>query len=96
MKKTIAIITDKGVPSKEIKENTLINVFEMEGEKVSGYESIKLESNDNNNFSKLLKLKQISLIYVDAISNELKHLLNNLGIHIKSRDQWEGDQFIFG
>lgn len=94
MVKTIAIITDKGVPSTEIKENTLINVFKLEGDRVSGYESIKLDSSDTNSFSKLLKLKEISLIYIDNVNNELHRVLHKLGIGVKCKEEWEGDQFI--
>lgn len=94
MLKTIAIITEKGIPSKEIKENTLINVFSLDGDKVSGYESIKLERRDNNYFSRLLKLKKISLIYIDTINNDLRHLLHKVGIGIKCKEEWGDDLFI--
>lgn len=94
MLKTVAIITDNGIPSKEIKESTLINVFSLKGGKVSGYESIKLEKIDNNYISKLLELKEISLIYIDTINNDLKLLLHKLGIGIKCKEEWEGDHFI--
>jgi len=94
MIKTIAIITDNGSPSKEINEDTLVNVFRMEGDKVSGYESIKLKSSDGNSFSKLVKLKEISLIYLDTLNNDLKWLLQKLGVGVKCRDEWEGDEFI--
>ena len=94
MIKTIAIITDKGTPGKEIKENMQVNVFRLENDKVSGYESIKLSSSDTGSFSKLLKIKKISLIYIDSMSNELKRLLKILGIHVKCKEEWEGDEFI--
>lgn len=98
--KTVAIITEKGIPGKDIKENTLINVFKLDGEKVLGYENITLESNDNVKFSKLLKIKEITLIYIESINNDLKNLLEKLGISIKCKDEWEGDnfitQFVFG
>ncbi|MBB4037294.1 hypothetical protein GGR21_003211 [Dysgonomonas hofstadii] len=92
--KTIAIITDKGAPCKQITQNTLINVFRLEEDKVSGFESIRLESCDNNSLSRLLKLKKISLVYIDTLNHELKSLLQKLGIGIKCKDQWEGDEFI--
>lgn len=92
--KAIAIITDKGSPSKEIKENTLVNVFKFEGDKVAGYESIKLESSDSKSFSTLLKLKEISLIYLDTLNHDLKRLLQVLGVNVKCKDEWEGDNFI--
>ncbi|EGK00325.1 MULTISPECIES: hypothetical protein [Dysgonomonas] len=94
MIKTIAIITDKGTPGKEIKENMQVNVFRLENDKVSGYESIKLRSSDTGSFSKLLKIKEISLIYIDSMGNELKRLLQILGIHVKCKEEWEGDEFI--
>lgn len=92
--KTIAIITEKGVPGKDIRQNTLINVFNLENDKVCSYESIKLDNNDNEAFSMLLKLKNISLIYIDSINNELQRTLNKLGIGIKCKDEWDGDKFI--
>ena len=92
--KTIAIITEKGVPGKDIKENTQINVFKLEDDKVCSYESIKLNNNDHKEISLLLKLKEISLIYMDTINNELKRALSILGIGIKCKDDWEGDKFI--
>jgi hypothetical protein len=94
MTKTIAIITDKGTPCKEIKEDTLVNVFKMEEGKVSGYESIKLKNNDNKSFEKLLKLKEISLIYIDSASQELVRLWQKLGVIVKCKNEWEGDEFI--
>lgn len=92
--KTIAIITEKGTPGKDIQQNTLVNVFELEGDKVCSYESIKLENDDSEAFSMLLKLKNISLIYIESINNELKRILNKLGIGVKCKDDWEGDKFI--
>lgn len=92
--KTIAIITEKGVPGNDIKENTQINVFKLEGNRVCSYESIRLNNNDHKEFSMLLKLKEITLIYTDTINNELKRILSILGIGIKCKDDWEGDKFI--
>ncbi|MDR2953908.1 MAG: hypothetical protein LBV43_02375 [Prevotella sp.] len=92
--KTIAILTEGGMPGKEINENTQINVFRLEEDKVLGYESIKLGSNDNNKLSMLIKLKEISLIYIDTLNNELRYLLQKLGVSVKCRDQWEDDEFI--
>lgn len=94
MIKTIAIITEKGVPGKDIKENTQLNVFRLKGGKVVEYENIKLESNDTDYFSKLLKVKEISMIYIETINGELKKLLGILGIGIKCKEDWAGDKFI--
>lgn len=93
--KTIAIITEKGgIPGKDIRQNTLINVFNLENDKICSYESIKLDNNDNESFSMLLKLKNISLIYIESINNELQRTLDKLGISIKFKDEWNGDKFI--
>lgn len=94
MVKAIAIITENGVPCKGIGEKTQINVFMMEKDKVSGYENIQLEHGDANSLSRLLKLKEISMVYIGTLNNELKTLLQKLGINVKCRDQWEGDEFI--
>ncbi|SBV97002.1 hypothetical protein [uncultured Dysgonomonas sp.] len=94
MIKTIAIITDQGTPGKEIKEDMQVNVFRLENDKVSGYESIKLKSGDSRSFSKLMKIKEISLVYIDSMGNELKRLLQILDIHVKCKEEWEGDEFI--
>lgn len=94
MIKTIAIITDKGTPGKEIKEDMQVNVFRLDNDKVSGYESIKLKSSDSGSFSNLLKIKEISLVYIDSMGNELKRLLQILGVRVKCKDEWEGDEFI--
>lgn len=94
MVETIAILTEKGVPSKDLKENTLVNVFKLENGKVVEYESIRLEDSDKNNFSKLLKIKEITLVYIESINNELKNFFHMLGIKIKCKDEWEDDKFI--
>lgn len=94
MDKIIAILTEKGSLSKEIQKDTMINVFIMEDEKVVGYESIRLENNDRDSLSILLKIKEISLIYIDTINNELRRLLNKLGIKIKCKEEWNDDKFI--
>lgn len=94
MVETIAILTEKGVPSKDLKKDTLVNVFRVEDGKVFEYESIKLEDNDSEHFSHLLKLKEITLIYIEAVNNELRRLLNMLGIKIKCKEDWENDEFI--
>lgn len=92
--KTIAIITEKGVPGRDIKENSQLNVFRLDGDKVCSYESIKLDNNDHEKFSLLLKLKEITLIYMEEVNHELKRILNKLGIGIKCKDEWHGDKFI--
>ncbi|MDU1891130.1 MAG: hypothetical protein E6767_10595 [Dysgonomonas sp.] len=94
MIETIAILTDKGALSKDLKENTLINVFKLENGKVCEYESITLESTDKKSFSKLLELKRVTLIYIESINHELKHFFGMLGIKIKCKEDWEGDEFI--
>lgn len=94
MVETIAILTEKGIPSKEIKEDTLLNVFRVQDGKVFEYESIKLGNKDTENFSKLLKIKEISMVYLDAINNELRWLLCKLGIKVKCKEDWHDDKFI--
>lgn len=94
MVRTIAIITEKGVPCKGITENAQVNIFRMEDDKVLGYESVKLNDSDTDNFSKLLKIKEITLIYIETITNEMKRLLSKLGIGIKCKEEWDGDKFI--
>jgi len=94
MNKIIAILTQKGLLGKGIQRDTLVNIFKLEDEKVYEYDSIKLESNDNLSFSMLLKLRDISLAYIDTISEELDNMLTKLGIMTKRREDWGEDKFI--
>jgi hypothetical protein len=94
MKRKIAILTQKGFLGKGIHEDTQINVFKLNDEKIYEYESVELKSNDKVSFTKLLKLKEISMVYIDTISEELENLLNILGITIKRKEDWGEDQFI--
>lgn len=94
MVETIAIITEKGVPGKDIKENSLVNIFRLEDNKVFSYESLQLKSYDNESFFKMLRFKEISLIYIDSVNNELRRLLNKLNIRIKCKEDWSDDEFI--
>lgn len=94
MEKIIAILTQKGFLGKGIQEDTQINVFKLNDEKIYGYERVELKSNDKVSFTKFLKLKEISMIYIDTISEELENLLNILGITIKRKKDWGEDLFI--
>lgn len=95
MPKIIAILTQKGSLSKGIQENTTVNLFEVDDEdKVKGVESIKLENAESNYFSLLMALKKVSLIYIESINNDLKKLLEVIGIRTKCKDEITNDSFI--
>ena len=94
MKKIIAILTQKGALSKGVQENTTINLFELEGEKVKGVESIKLESAEHNYFSLLMAIKKVTLIYAETINADLKIILNKIGIKTKCKEDISSDRFI--
>jgi len=94
MNKIIAILTQKGLLGKDIQIDTLVNVFKLEDEKIREYDSIQLDNNDNASFSRLMKIKDISLLYIDTISEELENMLSKLGIIIKRKEEWGEDKFI--
>jgi hypothetical protein len=94
MTETIAILTQKGALSKGIQNNTTVNIFELENDKVKGVETLKLENTEANYFSLLMTLKKVTLIYTDSISNDLKNVLNKIGINIKNKDELTNDRFI--
>ncbi|MDU1905652.1 MAG: hypothetical protein E6772_12785 [Dysgonomonas sp.] len=94
MERIVAILTQKGALSKGIQENTMVNLFRLKDNKVTSVESVKLQENTNNYFSLLMAIKRVSLIYVDTINNELRHLLNTIGIKTKCKDETDGDLFI--
>lgn len=85
MKRIIAILTQKGSLSKDLQENTVVTLFNMEDEQVTSVESLKLENTSHNHFSLTMLLKKVSTIYVGSISNDLKNMLERLGITIKLR-----------
>lgn len=94
MEKVVAILTQKGALSKGLQENTTVNLFKLNDDKVTAVESVKLKETTHNYFSLLMALKKVSLIYVDTINNELKLLLSRLGIKTKCKDEINDDQFI--
>ncbi|MDH6309591.1 hypothetical protein M2451_001957 [Dysgonomonas sp. PFB1-18] len=94
MTEIIAILMQKGALSKGIQNNTTVNIFELEDDRVKGVETLKLENTETNYFSLLMALKKVTLIYVDSISNDLKNVLNKIGINIKNKDELTNDRFI--
>jgi len=94
MEKIVAILTQKGALSKGLQENTMVNLFRLKDDKVTSVESVKLKENTYNYFSLLMAIKRVSLIYVDTLNNELKSLLNSIGIKTKCKDETDGDLFI--
>jgi hypothetical protein len=94
MEKIIAILTQKGALSKGLQENTTINLFKLENEKVTEVENISLENTSENHFSLLMALKKVSMIYIGTISNDLRNILNKIGIATKSKDEHSDDRFI--
>lgn len=91
---TVAILTEKGVLSNGIKEDTEVNIFKVENNKVYGYENIKLKDNDKEKFSQLLKIKEVTVVYIDSLTNDLKWLFSKLGIKEKCKEDWSEDEFI--
>jgi len=100
MAEIIAILTQKGNLSKDIQDNTTVNLFEMENEKVKGVESLKLTNTENNYFSLLMAIKKVSIVYADTISTDLRNILGKIGIKTKCKEDLDNDkfinQFIFG
>lgn len=94
MEKVIAVLTQKGSLSKGIQDNTTVNLFKLQDEKVTEFESIHLSNSENNHFSLLMVMKKVSLIYIDTISNDLKRLLEVVGIRTKCKDDTTDDMFI--
>ena len=94
MKKIVAVITQKGSLSKGVQENTKINLFKLENEQVTEVENISVNDTSLNHFSLLLALKKVSTVYIGSISNDLRTLLNLIGITIKSLEEQTDDKFI--
>jgi len=94
MNKVIAILTQKGSLSKDIQMDTVVNIFRMEDEEVAEVEHLKMEAVSNNYFSLLMAAKKVSLVYLDSVNNDLKNMLNTLGITIKCKEEYTDDKFI--
>jgi len=94
MKKTIAILTKKGRLIKDIEAGSDVNIFSLEDNKVIGYENVKIENNEYGHFTTLVKKKRVKLIYMDSINEQLKKILNKLGIGIKCKSECLNDRFL--
>lgn len=94
MKKIIAILTQKNALSKGLQDNTTVNLFKLEGEEIQEVVSLKLDNTSENYFSLLMAIKEVSLIYADTISNNLKNMLNRIGIKTKCKEDIIDDRFI--
>lgn len=92
--KKVAILTQKGALSKGLQNNTTVNLFTMENDAVVEVENLKLENTSENYFSLLMALKKVSLIYVDTINNDLRRILEKIGIITKCKDEIFDDKFI--
>lgn len=94
MEKIIAILTQKNSLSKGLQNNTTINYFKIQNEAVVEIETVKLDNTSENYFSLLMAIKKVSLIYIDTISNNLKGMLNKIGIATKCGNEINNDRFI--
>lgn len=94
MKKIIAILTQKNALSKGLQDNTTVNLLKLEGEEIQEVVSLKLDNTSENYFSLLMAIKEVSLIYADTISNNLKNMLNRIGIKTKCKEDIIDDRFI--
>ncbi|MCD7932385.1 MAG: hypothetical protein LUE98_15655 [Tannerellaceae bacterium] len=94
MKEVIAVLTQKGSLSNGIQENTTVNLFEVENEKVKGVESVKLENTETLYVSLFMALKKVTRVYAETINKELDLLLSMIGISIRCKDDLENDSFI--
>lgn len=94
MKKIIAILTKKGKLCNDLQENSDMNIFQMEGSRVIGYENLKIENIDYDSFASLTKKKKIELLYMEAINEELKNMLRSIGVYTKCKDEYANDNFI--
>lgn len=94
MKKTIAILTKKGRLSKDLQCNSDMSIFNVQDDRVVGYENLKIEHNEYAYFISLIKKKNINLLYMDSINEELKNMLKNVGVYTKCRNECADDIFI--
>lgn len=94
MKRKIAIPTQKGKLSKCISDDNLFNFFEVEDKRVVRVEQAVAEGNKDSYLTSLwLQSKNITELFVEEISEELKKFLKALGIDVKTKDELEGDDF---
>ena len=71
-----------------------MNIFNLEDDRVVGYENLKIENNEYKNFASLVKKKNINLLYMDTINEDLKKMLKKLGVYAKCKDDCMDDAFI--
>ncbi len=94
MNKIIAILTKKGLLSNGIQEDADLNIFELEEDKVVGYEKVKINNEENSYFFTLLRSKKINLLYMNTIANDLKYLIEKIGITIRFKEECDDDKFL--
>lgn len=94
MKKRVAILTQKGSLSKGLQNNTAVNLFELDNDEVVGFQNMNVGEVNENHFSVMMWMKDVSLVYADFISSDLKNMLNDFGISSKSKDNFSDDKFI--
>lgn len=94
MEKVIAIITQDGILSDGIQDNSIATIFKLQDGDIVEVENIVLAEVNNNYFSVLMKSKNVNLLYLGIISTELKNTLDSLGIRSKCKDELLSDQFI--
>ena len=93
MEKTIAVVTQKGSLSRGVQQNTIINLFKLTNDKVTGVENVNMEEVSEKSFSLMLALKQVSVVYLGTISNELRRILDTIGITTKLKGDLDNDKF---
>lgn len=94
MNKIIAILTRKGLLSNGIQEDADLNIFQLEEDKVVGYEKVKIDNKEHSHFFTLLRSKKINLLYMDTLANDLKHLVEKIGITIRFKEECDDDKFL--
>ncbi len=94
MRKKVAILTKQGTLCNDLQVNTEMNIFELEGNRVVEYENVKLQTPEYGSFLDMLKIKKVTLLYMNNITEELKHLLNKAGCLFKLQTDFHEDEFI--
>lgn len=94
MIKTVAVLIRKGSLSVGLQDDTRVNLLRLKDDEVVGIESITLENSSENYFSLLMKIKNVSLVYANWISNNLTRLLGGIGISIKCGKEVSEDKLI--
>jgi len=94
MRKKVAILTKQGTLCSDLQENTEMNIFALEGNRVVEYENIKLQNPEYGSFMDIVKIKKVTLLYMNNITEELKHLLTKAGCLLKLQNEFHEDEFI--